>query len=112
MKHEGGAILLSRGFHYYYANTGGSLLHELWSHQNPPPVPTEKVSQELLRIKQKKWLIFFPSKVSPFQKKLKFLLSPFPGLANKEEVQLCVALPDRLDLPEQEVDSFMPGLDL
>ena len=37
MKHEEGTILLSRGFHHYYANTGGSLLHELWSHQNPQP---------------------------------------------------------------------------
>lgn len=78
MKHEEGAILLSRGFHYYYANTGGSLLHELWSHQNPPPVPTEKVSQELLRIKQTKWLIFFPLQSQSFSKETEIPSISFP----------------------------------
>ena len=90
--------LLFRGFHHYYANIGGSLLHGLWSHQNPQPVPTEKTSQGLLKIKQTIWLIeAFPHKASSFQQKLNFLMYPFSGLANARELQLCVALPDRLD---------------
>lgn len=75
-----------------------SLLHGLGSHQDPQPVPTESL-RGLLRINQTIQLTeCFPLKGTPFQQKLNFLIHLFPSLANAGELQLCVALSDRLDL--------------
>lgn len=87
---------LFRSFHHY-TNRGASLLHGPRSHQNPQPV-TYRKSITVLRINQIVWLTeAFPPKASPFQQKLNFLMCYlFPCLANAGELQLCVAMSDRL----------------
>lgn len=101
MEHEEGAFQIRsilQCFHHYYTSTGVSLPHGLWSPQDPQPVPTESVTG-ILRINQTIQLTEgFPLKGTPFQQKPNFLMYLFPSLANAGELQLCVALSDRLDL--------------
>lgn len=90
--------LFFRGFQHYYTNIRGFQLQGPWNHQNPQPVTYRKSITGITKDKSNNMdnRSFPPQKPVLFNRNWTSLCYLFPGLANAGELQLCVALSDRL----------------